>query len=134
MQKFPIYNYSRYSDLPLDEFDSKNFAIYVVNKDWTYLFANQYVFDVHNLERNDIIGNNIWETLNEKMQIDSQFRTFIQNVKKGIPSHVVTVSAISNKRVSVVGYALLDAYYFAVTILPDKDELLNELRREIKNS
>ena len=45
---------------------------------------------------------------------------------------MTTISALSKKRVSVTGYPLEDCCYFAVTILPDKDDLMNELRNELK--
>ena len=132
MHKFPIFNYRLCSELPYNELDKQRFAIYIIDLDWNYYFANKFVFETHKLERSDLIGKNIWNTLNEKMALDSEFRIFIKKVREGSPANITTVSALSNKRVSVTGYPLEDCYYFAVTILPDKDDLMAELRQQLK--
>jgi hypothetical protein len=132
MHKFQILNYKRFSDLSLNELDKQNFSIYLIDFEWNYLFANTCAFKSHNQERSDLIGKNLWESLNEKMKVDTQFKVFIKNIQDGHVGNVTTISALSKKRVSVTGYPLEDCYYFAVTILPDKDDLMNELRNELK--
>lgn len=132
MHKFPIFKYKRCSELPYDELDDQNFAIYILDLDWNYYFANKFVFELHKLERSDLIGNNIWRALSEKMDVDSGFKKFIKTVREGNPANTTTISAISNKRVNVTGYPLEDCYYFAVTILPDKEALIDELRNQLK--
>jgi hypothetical protein len=132
VHKFPIYNYKRCSELPYDDFDNFKFAIYIIDLDWNYLFANKFVFELHKLERSKLIGSNIGGSLQDKMQIDSQFKSFIKMVREGNSANITTISTISNKRVNVTGYPLEDCYYFAVTILPDKDDLMNELRTQLK--
>jgi hypothetical protein len=133
VHRFPIYNYNRYSELPFGEFDIQKFAIYIVDKEWNYLFANKFVFDLHMLDRTDLIGNNVWEILQGQMQLDSQFKQFINTIKSGASSSVVTLSPMSNKRVSVIGYPLQDCFYFAVTILPDEQELRLTRKKEINS-
>jgi hypothetical protein len=132
MHKFPIYNYKSYAELPLDEMDKQRFAIYLVSFDWKYLFINSFAFDVHGIQRDEASGAKLWDALAEKMSIDTQFKVFIEKVKSGEAANVTTISAITNKRVSITGYPLADCYYFAVTILPDKDDLISELRRQLK--
>ncbi len=100
--------------------------------DLNYLFANTYAFKVHNRERSGLLGENLWESLNQKMLVDTDFKVFIKRVKAGNVANVTTISALSRKRVSVTGYPLEDCYYFAVTILPDKDDLMTELCNQLK--
>ena len=64
-------------------------------------------------------------------RIEPEFKMFIQKVREGQVANVTTVSAISRKRVSVTGYPLEDCYYFAVSILPDKEDLMRELRSQL---
>ena len=134
MHKFPIFNFKRFSELPLDELDKKRFAVYIIDFDWNYLFANKHAFEKHNATRDDLSGANLWKILREKMEGDPDFRTFLQRIEAGQAANTTTISAISRKRVSVTGYPLEDCYYFAVTILPDKESLMNELRTELSRN
>jgi|SRR6476469_6169964 len=131
MHKFPIFNYKRFSELPLKRLDNQKFSIYLIDFNWNYLFANIFSFQVHNKERSDLVGQNLWQLLKEKMDVDTEFKSFVRKIQEGQPASIQTISAFSKKRVDVSGYPLEDCYYFAVTILPDKEDLINELRSQL---
>lgn len=131
MHKFPIFNYKRYSELPFEEMDKQRFAIYIIDFNWKYLFANVYAFSHHDIERDTLTGDKLWKALQERMEADTQFKTFIKRLESGYVANVVTLSSFSKKRVSVTGYPLEDCYYFAVTVLPEKENLMDELRAEL---
>jgi hypothetical protein len=128
MHKFPIANYKRFAELPLDELDSQKFAIYFVDTEWNYLFANKLGCENLSESLDNLIGRSMFSGID----VDLQYKLFLEKIERGTSSTIITISPTTMKRVSVIGYPLQDCYYFAVTILPDKESLLDELRSELR--
>ena len=129
MYKFPIDQYKRCCDVPTDALDEQKFSIYLVDRSWNYTFVNSFALASWNKTRDELVGRNIFVGF----EIDREYRSFLTKVENGTPSSTVTKSPLSGKRVSVSGYPLEDGFYFAVSVLPDKEDLMNELRQQLKN-
>lgn len=127
MYKFPISSYKRYAELPLNELDSQRFAIYIIDFNWNYLFVNTFACQTINKSKDDLIGKSLFAGV----ELDPEYSLFLKKVEQGLVSNIITISPVTKKRVSVTGYPLEDCYYFAVSMLPDKQDLMNELRSEL---
>jgi hypothetical protein len=62
---------------------------------------------------------------------DSSFIKMKTDMEKGVISNFTAMSPVTGKRLHIVGYRLEDCYYFSASILPDKDDLMNELRSQL---
>jgi hypothetical protein len=131
MHKFPITNYKRFSDLPLEVFDSFRFNIYLLDFNWNYLFVNTYVKENLGPRGDNLVGKNMWETFPE-LKADPSFQQMRSTIEQGNLVHITTTSPITTQRLNITGYALEDCYYFSSSKVPDKVELLNELRNILK--
>jgi hypothetical protein len=78
----------------------------------------------------DLIGKNMWDEFKE-LAADSSFTMLKKNSEQGIPSNMIVTSPVNGKRLNITGYPLEDCYYFSSSILPDKADLLEELRNEL---
>ncbi|MBC8051950.1 MAG: hypothetical protein H7Y13_02700 [Sphingobacteriaceae bacterium] len=128
MHKFPISKYKRYSELPLDELNTQKFAIYLIDFNWNYLFANAVACEVLNKTQDEVVGTSAFAGI----EVDPEYSLFLKKVENGSVATINTISPATRKRVSVTGYPLEDCYYFAVSVLPDKEDLMNELRSQLK--
>lgn len=127
MYKFPISSYKHYAELPLNELDSQRFAIYIIDFNWNYLFVNAFACQTLNKSKDDLVGKSPFAGV----ELDPEYSLFLKKVEQGAVSNIITISPVTRKRVSVTGYPLEDCYYFAVSMLPDKQDLMNELRSEL---
>lgn len=130
MHKFPIRKYSWFGDLPLDELNNLKFSVYIIDFDWNYLFVNEFVKKNLGARGMDLVGKNMWREFKELVD-DPTFSLLKRNMEKRVLTNVVTTSPINGQRLNIIGYALEDCYYFTSSILPDKGDLLNELRGEL---
>ena len=122
-----ISSYHRYVDLPLDKFKLMKYKIYILDLNWNYLFVNDVVLaDLPNTNR-DLIGLNMW-TVFKELQKDPTFQQMKLDIENRKEVNVTTVSPLTRKRLRIFGWPLEDCYLFTVSTLPDKQELLNELR------
>lgn len=128
MYKFPISKYKRFADLPLKELDTQKFAIYIIDFHWNYLFTNAVGCQNLNKKSDDLIGTRAFAGV----EVDPEFSLFLKKVEQGGVSNITTISPLTRKRVSITGYPLEDCSYFAVSVLPDKQDLMNELRGELR--
>jgi hypothetical protein len=131
MNKFDFGSYSKFSELPLDEFNKLRFSVYVIDFDWNYLFINDFVKTTLGARAENIIGKNMWQEF-EELANDPSFNLLKKDAEKGLKINIVTTSPINTKRLNIIGYALQNCWLFSSSILPDKDELLDELRSELK--
>jgi hypothetical protein len=127
MHKFPINNYRIFGELPLDKFDSFKFSVYIIDFEWNYLFVNDFVRQNLGPRAQDIIGKNMWKEFPE-LEKDPVFGQLREKMDSRIPCTVETTSPVNGKRLYITGYPLEDCFYFTSSILPDKQELMNELR------
>lgn len=130
MHRFPIQNYKRFSDLPLDYFNRQKFLVYILDFNWNYIFVNTLVGQNLNREITDLIGENMWQTFPE-LEADSDFQLLKRNMETGSVTNIVATSPVTGKRLSITGYRLEDCYYFSCSMLPNKQSLIDELRNEL---
>jgi hypothetical protein len=130
MHKFPITEYRKFSDLPLDKLNVLKFSVYILDFNWNYLFVNDFVKENLGERGQDLTGKNMWEQFQE-LATHPSFQTLKRNSEKGVVSNLIAISPINRKRLNITGYPLEDCYYFSSSILPDKDDLIDELRNEL---
>lgn len=133
MHKFPIFNYSRFDELPFAQLDEQKFSVYIVDFNWNYMFVNAFACNMLYKNLEDLRGKNMWEAYSE-LQNDANFAQMRRNTEENIVSNITTVSPVTGERINIASHPLQDCYYFSVSILPKKDSLLNELREQLKRS
>jgi hypothetical protein len=130
MHKFPITNYKKFIELPLDQLQKLKFLVYIIDFNWNYLFVNDSVKANLGERGNNLVGKNMWEEF-EELAIDPTFNQLRKKMEQGLTVNLETISPINGKRLNITGYRLEDCYYFASSILPDKDDLIHELRSHL---
>ncbi len=131
MHKFPIYEYRKFEELPLDKLNALKFSVYLLDFNWNYMFINDFVKSNIKERANDLIGKNIWEEFPELLH-DTPFAMMREKMERKIPYNFETTSPVTRQRLSITSFPLEDCYYFTASILPDKQELLNEIRNELR--
>ena len=130
MHKFPITEYKKFSELLLDKFDTLKFSVYILDFEWNYLFVNAFAKALLGQRAEELVGKNVWEEFNE-LQHDPSFKELRTKMDKGITTNIIVVSPIFGHRQNITGYALEDCFYFSSSILPDKENLIEELRQQL---
>jgi len=119
-----------FSRLPLDYFNQLKLSVYVLDHEWNYLFVNDFVTQNLNKPHDYFIGKNMWQVFPE-LAADPSFIQLKQNSEKGIVSNFITISPLNLKRLNIVSQPMKDCYFFTATILPKKEDLIQELRRTL---
>jgi hypothetical protein len=130
MHKFPITEFKRFDELPLDKFDTFRFSVYIIDFNWNYLFVNEFARKNLGERGKDLVGKNIWREFKE-LAAHPSFLQLKSNTERGIASNMIVTSPVNGKRLNITGYQLTDCYYFSASVLPDKDDLIDELRNEL---
>lgn len=130
MHKFPITEYKKFCELPLDRFDTFKFSVYIIDLNWNYLFVNEFAKTNLGNRGLDLIGKNMWEQFKE-LRDDPSFKELKKNAENGVTTNIIVTSPVHGKRLNITGYTLEDCYYFSSSILPDKANLIDELRNEL---
>jgi hypothetical protein len=130
MHKFPIIEYKNFSELPLERFNTLKFSVYILDFNWNYLFVNDFAKRYLGERGDNLIGKNMWIVFPE-LGSDPSFMLLRQNSENRITTNIISVSPLIGKRLNITGYPLEDCYYFSASILPDKKDLLDELRQEL---
>jgi hypothetical protein len=130
MDKSDLTRFTDLASLPLSDFDRARYSIYVIDKNWNYLFVNEFVRINLGERAQGIIGKNMWDTFPE-LRSDGQFSLLRTNTEHGRDSNLVTISPITGQRLNITGHPLMDCYIFTSSILPKKQEVLDELRRQL---
>lgn len=130
MHKFPITEYKKFSELPLDKFNSLKFSVYIIDFNWNYLFVNDFAKSVLGERGADLVGKNMWREFKE-LADDPLFQFMKKKSEEGITTNITATSPVNGKRLNIVGYRLTDCYFFSASILPDKNSLIDELRNEL---
>ena len=94
MDKFNFLGFKQYSDLPLEHFDEVKFSVYVLDKDWNYLFVNKFVKESLGAKGKGLRGKNMWEKFPE-LVYDSAFSLMKTNTEKGVSTNAITTSPIT---------------------------------------
>src|SRR5689334_13317241 len=130
MHKFPITEYTRFDQLPLDKLNSLNFSVYILDFNWCYLFVNDFVKKNLGQRGEDLIGKNMWQEFPE-LAADASFSELRKKLDQRIDVNLITVSPVNSQRLNIVGYALDDCFYCTASVLPNKADLMQELRNEL---
>jgi hypothetical protein len=130
MHKFPITEYHRFDELPLTRLNELNFSIYILDFNWNYMFVNEFVKKNIGSRAENLVGKNMW-TVFPELAADPSFQQMKRNAEKRVLTNVTVISPINSQRINIIGYPLDDCFYFSSSILPDKNDLLQELRNEL---
>ncbi|HEX6224737.1 MAG TPA: hypothetical protein VFZ52_10015 [Chryseolinea sp.] len=130
MHKFPITEYKKFSDLPLDRLNTVKFSVYIIDFNWNYLFVNDFAKNNLRDRGTNLVGMNMWDVFHE-LRTDPGFNLLKKNSEKGITSNIILTSPVTGQRLNITGFPLEDCYYFTSSILPDKGNLIDELRNEL---
>jgi hypothetical protein len=131
MHKFPIAQYNRFAELPLERFNEFSFNVYILDLSWNFLFVNNNATRGLGPRGKDLVGRNMWEEFPE-LTFDPGFKELKAGLEKGKLVTVKTISPITGNNLHITGYPLTDCYYCNSSVIPDKDELIQELRNIIK--
>lgn len=127
---FSIEHCNRYVDLPLDIINNLPISVHIIDYNWTYLYINKNSLKVLGDSAEHLIGKNALEVFK-----DSRFKTIFERIQKDVVDkkacNTIIYSPLGGGQISIKGYPLEDCYYFSLLILPSKDELLEELRKEL---
>jgi PAS domain-containing protein len=132
MQRFPIDSYKQFSELPLEFFEEQRFNVYILDFNWNYLYVNTNVCKSLNYTKEELIGENMWEFF-PKLAADVDFQLLRKNMEDRREYVLVTISPLTGNRLSIVGHPLEDCFYFTATVLPDTQNLVDELRSQLIN-
>jgi len=130
VHKFPITEYKKFSELPLDKFNTLKFSVYILDFNWNYLFVNDFAKSILGERGEKLVGKNIWAEFDE-LQHDPSFKELRARMEKRVTTNIIVVSPIHRNRQNITGYALEDCFYISSSILPDKENLIEELRQQL---
>jgi hypothetical protein len=130
MDIFGLTKDSVFSDLPFHKFNELKYSVYVVDKEWNYLFVNPFVAENLGSRGLNLVGKNMWIQFQEFVT-DPSFLLLKRNTEQGLESNIVTTSPINTQKLSIKGYPLKDCYLFFSSILPKKEDVIDELRSEL---
>ena len=127
---FSIGSYKCFDELPQKLLDLLPYPVYVIDYNWIYLFVNEQSKLVYGTS-SDLVGKSALDAFR-----DPKFQQVFELIQIGIERRTSAVSTIYmpmyGQKIIVRGYALNDCYFFSTCTLPGKDELIQELREELK--
>jgi hypothetical protein len=129
--KFDVTKYSTFRQLPLQKFNSFNFGVYLLDKDWNYLFVNEFVVKNLGSRGEGLVGKNIWTHFKE-LASHPAFIKMKEDCERGFPCNFITTSPLTGQRLNVTGQPLSDCYYFSASVLPTKEEIISDLRKQLR--
>lgn len=128
---FSIGDYTCFDELPLKVLDCLPYPVYVISYDWVYRFVNEQSKIIHDTSFDDLVGKSALDVFQEP-----KFQQVFELIQIGIERRTATASTIHmpmyGQRIIVRGYALNDCYFVSTCTLPGKDELIQELREELR--
>ena len=131
MNQFDISSYRQFSEIPLNDYNTLKFSVYVLDKNWNYLFVSAFVEKNLGTRGTNLIGKNMWQEFRE-LTSDPSFILLRKNTEKGLDTNIITNSPVNSQRLNIIGRPLRDCYFFSASILPKKEDLIDELRKELR--
>jgi hypothetical protein len=126
-----IKNFKRFEEIPLHVLDKLPFSVYIIDYNWIYLFLNANSINVFGSLANSLIGKSALEVFK-----DARYQAMFDKIKEGVENKIslntTVYSPLRGRQVNIKGYPLEDCYYFSATILPAKEEVLADLRAQLK--
>ena len=124
---FSIEIYKRYKDIQLDVLDTLPFSVYIIDYDWVYLFLNKNSINAFGKDIDKLVGRSALDAFN-----NVRFEPIFEKIKYGVETktscYATVYSPLRETQVNIKGYPLEDCYYFSSTIMPSKEQVLEELR------
>ena len=124
-----ITNYKTFSELPLEQFNSQGYPIFIVDFDWNYLFVNDFVRRQVGDRAGNLKGKNMWIAF-KPLTADPVFRRLRSNLDKRIITNIVVTSPMTFQLLNIVGYPLDDCFYFSMTPIPEKNAMADNISSE----
>ena len=93
MNHLDISKYSYFSELPLEQFNNYKISVYVIDKNWNYLFVNDFVKKNLGKKGEDLIAKNMWEEFKE-LSTNPSFLSLKKNSENGLPTNIFTTSVL----------------------------------------
>jgi hypothetical protein len=109
------------------------YSIYILDFNWNYLFLNDFVIDNLKTRDQQLIGENMWATF-PALAADPDYMRMKQKIEENKMVTLVTHSPLTGQRLSIVGYTLEDCYFFSSHLMPNKQDLLNDLRSQLEKN
>jgi hypothetical protein len=128
--EFQLSNYSYFNELPFGHFNKMEYSIYLLDFNWNYLFVNKFVYSNLKVADNSFVGKNMWETF-PLLAADPDFRIMKKKMEKKKATNLITTSPLTGQRLSIIGSALEDCYFFSSSIMPNKADLITDLRKQL---
>jgi PAS domain-containing protein len=119
------------ADLPFNAFETMNQIVYVLDKNWNFVYVNHRVAENLGMRGAALAGKNMWVQFPELL-LDAAFIKIKTLTEQGQVIDLVTTSPLTGKRLNIKSFILSDCVVFFSTILINKDELLSELRGAIR--
>ena len=121
----------RYYTLPFKAFEEQRHSIFVVDYTWNYLYVNSYTSE--RLPGITMIDRNVRDIWQEHPHIPFRplFELLKNQVEKRQRISIQSTSPVTKKRIQISGYPLADCYCFSVSELPEKTDLLSELKNSL---
>lgn len=129
MLSVQITDYKTFSDLPLEQFNSLGYPIFIVDFDWNYLFVNDFVKSQVGDRAGNLAGKNMW-TAFKPLATDPVFRRLRSNLDNRIITNIVVTSPLTFQLLNIVGYPLDDCFYFSMTPIPEKNTMADNISSE----
>lgn len=130
MDNFKISKNSQFSELDFNGFNRYKFSVYIIDSNWNYLFINAFVQKNLGSRGDNLVGKNMWEEFPELVN-DPSFMILKNNTDKGVETNLVTTSPINSQKLNILGFPLKDCTLFFSIILPNKQDLIHELRDQL---
>jgi hypothetical protein len=129
--KFSIETYDSYRDIPLEVLDTLPYSVYIIDYNWIYIFLNKNSISVFGADIEQLIGQSALDAFKH-----SRFEPVFDKIKNGVEHrtacHEIIYSPLRGAQVTIKGYPLSDCYFFSSSIMPAKEEVLEELRVVLK--
>ena len=130
MNKFDVTRYHELSDLDTTAFDNQRYSVYVLDLNWNYIYINNFVEQNLGVTKSELIGKNMWDHFSI-LGADAYFRELKENSEKGKITNMITTSPLNSQRLHITGYPLKDCYVFFSSVLPKKEDLIDDLRKQL---
>lgn len=128
---FSVRNHRYYREIPLDQVDELPHSVYIIDYNWVYLFVNKNCKRAFGSLGENLVGQNALEKFADP-KFQAIFDEITYSVKNKLPLDKILFSPLRTSQVRLTGFPLEDCYYFSSIPIPDKDDVLKELRDQLK--
>jgi hypothetical protein len=128
---FSIKNCKTFQDIPLDIQNQLDYAVYIIDYQWTYLFINKHGEQATGTVATELIGKTALE-LFKGSPFNTVFAKLEYGVNEKLQIETDIYSPLRDKKVKISGYPLEDCYYFAAVPQIDKQALADDLRKFLR--